>query len=106
MSEEEKRKAKERIKAQQEKEERDKVRVLVSNFTEDQLNRYEMFRRVSFPKAAIKRVMQGVAGTSVGHNVVIAMSGIAKVFAGEVVEAGLDYMEKTGEQVRMVKRSH
>ena len=33
-------------------------RVLVSNFTEDQLDRYEMFRRAAFPKAAVKRVRQ------------------------------------------------
>ncbi|XP_002161376.2 transcription initiation factor TFIID subunit 11 [Hydra vulgaris] len=78
--------------------ERKKLSMLVSAFSEEQLNRYEMYRRASFPKAAIKRFMQNVTGgTSVPPNVVIAMAGIAKVFVGEIVEEALDVMEKWGE---------
>jgi hypothetical protein len=50
------RRAEFRMKREAEEEEREKMQVLVSNFTEEQLDRYEMYRRSAFPKAAIKRV--------------------------------------------------
>ncbi|XP_014467644.1 PREDICTED: transcription initiation factor TFIID subunit 11 [Dinoponera quadriceps] len=97
ISSKERRESKEKSKKELEEEEREKMQVLVSNFTEDQLDRYEMYRRAAFPKAAIKRIMQTITGCSVSQNVVIAMSGIAKVFVGEIVEEALDVMERHDE---------
>jgi len=51
-----------RNKREAEEEDREKMQVLVSNFTEEQLDRYEMYRRSAFPKAAIKRVLVSLYG--------------------------------------------
>lgn len=87
----------EKTKKELDEEQRVKMQLLVAAFSEDQLDRYEMYRRSSFPKAVIKRFMQSVTGGSISQNVVIAMSGVAKVYVGEIVEKGLDVMQQWGD---------
>jgi len=98
--------AMERIKAEQAAEDREKMQLLVSQFTEDQLDRYAMYRRAALPKTTVKKIMQTITGCSVGQNVVIAMAGIAKVFAGEVIEEALASMENVGEAGQPVRPKH
>jgi transcription initiation factor TFIID subunit 11 len=71
-----------------------KLQVLVSNFSDEQLDRYEMYRRSAFSKVSIKRLMHSITGSVPSSNVVIAMAGIAKVFVGEIVEEGLEVQRK------------
>lgn len=72
-----------------------KLQVLVSNFTDEQLDRYETYRRSAFPKPTIKRLMHSITGTLPSSSVVIAMAGIAKVFVGEIVEEALEVQRQS-----------
>uniref|UniRef100_A0A2K5JRV7 TAFII28-like protein domain-containing protein n=1 Tax=Colobus angolensis palliatus TaxID=336983 RepID=A0A2K5JRV7_COLAP len=73
------------------------LRPAVSSFSVEQLNHYEMYCYSLFPKAAIKRLIQSISSTSMSQNVVIAVSGLSKVFVWEVVEEALDVCQKWGE---------
>ena len=68
---------------------------IVNAFSEEQVDRYELFRRSCFPRNQIKRLMQQVSNTQVNQQVCIAMAGVAKVFVGELVEEALKAMEFT-----------
>ncbi|KAJ4767901.1 Transcription initiation factor TFIID subunit 11 [Rhynchospora pubera] len=66
-----------------------KMQAILSQFTEAQMNRYESFRRSGFQKSNMKRLLASIIGTqkiSIPTNIVV--SGIAKMFVGELIETG------------------
>lgn len=75
----------------------EQMKFLLDMFSEDQLRRYETFRRVGFPRQAIKKLMVRVLDQQVNQNSVIVVSGIAKVYVGELVEEARKVMDDVGE---------
>jgi transcription initiation factor TFIID subunit 11 len=74
------------------------LKTLLDTFTPEQLRRYECYRRSSFPKAAIKKLMSAASGQpSINPNLAIVMAGITKVFVGEMVETAKGVMEELKE---------
>lgn len=69
-----------------EAQEREKLRLLLSNFSEDQMSRYEAFRRANLNRTGIKKLANAVLNQSITGNVAVTLSGLAKVFVGELVE--------------------
>lgn len=76
------------------------MRDLLSSFSQDHLHRYEIFRRHGFKKETIKRLIQKVYDQHSGGinpNCTIVVSGVAKVFVGELIELARSIMDSAGE---------
>jgi len=78
--------------------EKERMRVLLSQFSEEQLKRYESYRRSGFSRTNIKKLMQSVTNSAISQTITIVMAGIAKVYVGELVESARTIMEEWGEE--------
>ncbi|KAF7801309.1 transcription initiation factor TFIID subunit 11 [Senna tora] len=75
-----------------------KMQAILSQFTEEQMSRYESFRRAGFQKANMKRLLASITGTQkISVPMTIVVSGIAKMFVGDVVETARIVMKERKE---------
>ncbi|KAF0916876.1 hypothetical protein E2562_014615 [Oryza meyeriana var. granulata] len=64
-----------------------KMNAILSQFTEDQMNRYESFRRSGFQKSNMRKLLASITGSQkISLPTTIVVSGIAKMFVGELIE--------------------
>ncbi|EEQ81624.1 hypothetical protein NCER_101878 [Vairimorpha ceranae BRL01] len=66
----------------------------IDDLSEEDLHRYETFRRSNFPKNVVKKFIASVIGQAVNPNMVIAVSGLAKIYVGEMVELAKQVQEE------------
>lgn len=76
----------------------EKFTTVLAQLTPDQMNRYESFRRAGFQKANMRRVLQSIAGCPISLPMTIVMSGVAKMFVGELVETARMVMTERNER--------
>eukprot|EP00271_Cylindrocystis_brebissonii_P007074 TRINITY_DN20217_c0_g1_i1.p1 TRINITY_DN20217_c0_g1~~TRINITY_DN20217_c0_g1_i1.p1 ORF type:complete len:300 (+),score=72.49 TRINITY_DN20217_c0_g1_i1:464-1363(+) len=75
----------------------EKMRHVLKRFTPEQMDRYEAFRRSGFQRSNMRRLVQTVAGCQVTVHMAIVMSGITKIFVGELVDAARGVMSERNE---------
>ncbi|EEF29673.1 Transcription initiation factor TFIID subunit, putative [Ricinus communis] len=64
-----------------------KMQAILSQFTENQMTRYESFRRSALQKANMRRLLVSITGSQkISLPMTIVVCGIAKMFVGELVE--------------------
>ncbi|THH06238.1 hypothetical protein EW145_g4228 [Phellinidium pouzarii] len=76
---------------------KDNLKVLMDNFSAEQYDRYESYRRNALPKQAVRRVIQQTLGQQVSTPVAQVVAGFAKVFVGEIVEKARRVQQSRGE---------
>jgi transcription initiation factor TFIID subunit 11 len=64
-------------------------RVLMDNFSPEQYDRFEAYRRHALPKQAVRKVIQQTLGQQASMPVAQIIAGFSKVFVGEMVEKGV-----------------
>nr|GEV81902.1 nucleotidyltransferase family protein isoform 4 [Tanacetum cinerariifolium] len=75
-----------------------KMQSILSQFTEEQMSRYESFRRSGFQKSVMKRMIGSITGSNkISMPMTIVVSGIAKIFVGELVETAKVVMRERSE---------
>ncbi|KAI8524811.1 hypothetical protein RHMOL_Rhmol13G0178900 [Rhododendron molle] len=85
---------------------RNPIRAILSQFTAEQMSRYESFRRSGFQKSNMKRLLASFTGSAkISIPVTIVVSGIAKLFVGELVEAARIVMFERNES-RPIRPCH
>ncbi|KAH7165687.1 hypothetical protein EDB81DRAFT_641093 [Dactylonectria macrodidyma] len=73
---------------QEQKQEEIRLRaMLVEAFDSQQYNRYELWRAAKLADSVVKRVVNATVSQSVPQNVSTAVKAVAKLFAGEIIEA-------------------
>jgi transcription initiation factor TFIID subunit 11 len=82
----------------QAREYRKKVDENVSLLSEEELQRYGTFRRTVFNKGGIRRFVAQTLGQTCNPNFTIVLSGIAKVFVGEILEEAKAVQSEWGDR--------
>jgi transcription initiation factor TFIID subunit 11 len=73
-------------------EDRQRLSALLSTFSKEQMHRYESFRRSHLDRRKVKALVKEVSGAKVSDELAVAMGGIAKIFAGELIELAREDM--------------
>ncbi|KAJ3745317.1 TAFII28-domain-containing protein [Lentinula detonsa] len=76
---------------------KDNLKVLMENFSPDQYDRFEAYRRHALPKQAVRKVIQQVTGQQASQPVAQIVAGFSKVFVGEIVEKARQVQARRGE---------
>ena len=72
----------------------EKRRLLITSFTEDQMERFEAYRRMTVNKPGVKKVCNSVLGHSIPQNIAVVMAGLSKLLLGDIITRAFEVQER------------
>ncbi|KAF9170502.1 transcription initiation factor TFIID subunit 11 [Mortierella sp. AD011] len=76
---------------------KEELRALLDRFSEEQLQRYEVYRRSVLSKSTVKKLVGTILNQQVSPTMAFVVAGFCKVFVGEMVEKAREVMDEWGE---------
>ncbi|KAJ1920165.1 transcription initiation factor TFIID subunit 11 [Mycoemilia scoparia] len=80
------------------KQSKDEIRRMLEGFTEEQRERYNIYRRTVLNKASIKKLATQILNQPISATLVFVIAGFSKVFVGEVIEEAKEVMREWGDE--------
>lgn len=74
--------------------EEDRKRLMISNFTDDQMDRFEAYRRTTVNKPGVKKICNGVLGQLIPQNLAVILAGLSKLYLSEIITKAFEVQER------------
>ncbi|RKP28423.1 histone-fold-containing protein [Metschnikowia bicuspidata] len=68
--------------------------LLISSFSEEQMERFEAFRRMAINKAGVRKVCNGILGNTMPQNIAVVMAGLSKQLLSEIITLAFEVQER------------
>lgn len=72
----------------------DKKKLLITSFTNDQMDKFEAYRRMAVNKPGVRKICNGVLNQSIPQNMAIVLAGISKLFLGDIITKAFEIQER------------
>ncbi|KAF9946748.1 transcription initiation factor TFIID subunit 11 [Mortierella alpina] len=76
---------------------KDELKALLDSFSQEQLRRYEVYRRAVLSRPTVKKLVGTILNQQVTQTMAFVVAGFSKVFVGEMVERAREVMEEWGD---------
>lgn len=68
--------------------------LLISSFSEEQMERFEAYRRMAINRAGVRKVCNGILGNTMPQNIAVVMAGLLKQLLSEIITLAFEIQER------------